>query len=250
MVEEWRVIELSSHTGPMNMAIDESISHFVKLKQSKPTIRFYTWNPSCVTIGYHQSLNDEVDVLKCKDLGIDIVRRLTGGGAVYHDKAGEITYSVIAPENVFDQDIIKSYKQICQLIIDGFEEMGLNAQFKPINDILVNGKKISGNAQTRRGGILCQHGTILYQLNIPIMFSVLKISNEKISDKMIKSVEERVTSIKNENAMSLNESYRALLEAFIKNKQIEFGKLTKQEIEFAEKLVVEKYQTKEWNFKR
>ncbi len=250
MNEKWRVIALSQNSGAMNMAIDEAVSHFVNSNESLPTIRFYTWKPSCVTIGYHQSMTDEVDTEKCKELGIDVVRRLTGGGSVYHDSDGEITYSIIARQELFEKGIIESYKQICAWIIDGLEELGLKAEFKPINDIIVNNRKISGNAQTRRANIICQHGTILYKLDVATMFSVLKISKEKISDKLIKSVEQRVTSIKNEGDIEFDLVYQSLLKSFTKNKDFEFGKLSEPEYQLAKKLEKEKYLTNDWNFKR
>ena len=188
---KYRIISLEMHNAFMNMAIDEAISESVA-KGNNPTIRFYKWLPSAVSIGYFQSLADEVDVWKCRSLGVGIVRRRTGGGAVYHSNSGEITYSVIGPVSLFPKNIIKSYEEICGWVIKGLNNLGINAEFVPINDILVKGKKISGNAQTRRKNILLQHGTILYDVNVERMFSVLKVPDEKIKDKLIKVVKEEI----------------------------------------------------------
>src|SRR5208283_2072423 len=174
-----------------------------------PTIRFYGWDPTAISIGYFQCLGKEVDLKNCAEFGIDIVRRRTGGGAVYHD--GEITYSVIAKESVFSKDILESYRQICGCIIDSLALIGIKSEFKPINDIIVNGKKISGNAQTRRNGVLLQHGTILYSVDLDRMFSALKVSDEKIRDKLIQNARERVTSISQQRTVSWNEAYEALI---------------------------------------
>ncbi len=247
---KWRLIELETHNAHMNMAIDESIREMIRIGESSPTIRFYRWKPSAVSIGYFQSLEDEVNVETCKRMGIDFVRRETGGGAVYHDNKGEITYSVIAPENMFPKDIIESYKVICDWIIKGLNEIGLQGEFKPVNDIIVAGKKISGNAQTRRGGVLHQHGTILYDLDIRTMFTVLRVTTEKISDKLIKSVEERVTSVNHQKNIKIEELYEALRKAFVEGKDYKVGKLTEKEMDTANQLIELKYSNDEWNYKR
>ncbi len=193
----WRVIPLTVNKASVNMAVDSAILDEVSAGRSPPTLRLYRWKPSAVSVGYFQSVNDEVNIEACREMGVDVVRRITGGGAVYHSYEGEITYSVIIPEDYegMPKDIISSYELICGGIIKALNWLGLKAEFKPVNDITVEGKKISGNAQTRRKGVILQHGTILLDLNIKEMFNFLKVSKEKISDKLIKSVEERVTSI-------------------------------------------------------
>ncbi|MBU0635721.1 lipoate--protein ligase family protein [Candidatus Micrarchaeota archaeon] len=246
MVTEWRLLELESNNAFQNMALDESICEHVSQGKSPPTIRFFKWNPSAVSIGYFQSLEQEVNQAKCKELGIDIVRRRTGGGAVYHDRDGEITYSMIAPESFFPKGITESYWNICGHIITGLAHLGIQSDFKPINDIIVCGKKISGNAQTRRNGVLLQHGTILYDLDVEKMFSLLKVSKEKISDKLIASVKERVTCIKDHASVSRQELYEALQKGFCENKTIITEKISDSELERAQQLAQEKYASKEW----
>ena len=246
---KWRIIPLETRNAFMNMALDEAIIDAVSKKLSPPTIRFYRWNPSAVSIGNFQSLVEEVNLERCRELGIDVIRRITGGGAVYHDFEGEITYSVIAPESILPKGITESYHEICGWIIDGLKNIGIHSSFQPINDIIVEGRKISGNAQTRRKGVVLQHGTILYELDIQKMFSVLKISQEKISDKMIKAVEERVTKISNHSNASKQELYESLLKGFCNGKEYLFDDLSSDEINNSEKLK-EKYSSREWNFKR
>ncbi len=245
----WRLIGLEQNSAFMNMGIDEAIIEGVKAGSSKPTIRFYKWNPSAVSIGRFQSMRDEVNIDVCKSLGVDYVRRITGGGAVYHDSEGELTYSLIAPESLFPRDIKESYAVICGWIINGLESIGIDAQFSPINDISVNGKKISGNAQTRREGVLLQHGTILYKLDIAKMFSVLNVSKEKISDKMIKNAEERVTSVHSKSGSSFEELYRAVMNGITANKECEVGFLSGSELNAAIYLS-KTYSSDAWNFSR
>lgn len=247
----WRLIDLSANTAAINMALDEAIGDAVKRKESLPTIRLYKWQPSAVSIGYFQSLNDEVDVELCRKLGVDFVRRKTGGGAVYHDSDGEITYSVIAPEQLFPKGITESYHVICGWIVDALKRLGIAAEFKPINDIIVGGKKISGNAQTRRNGILLQHGTILYKLDVATMFSLLKVPKEKISDKFIADVKQRVTSATDLNPSITEEQLKeALVAAFTNGKDFEIGKCSETEMAAAAKLSRQRYSADEWNFMR
>ncbi|MEK6837866.1 MAG: biotin/lipoate A/B protein ligase family protein [Nanoarchaeota archaeon] len=248
---KWRLIGLTTNSAAMNMAIDEAISEAVRAKKAVPTIRFYKWQPSAVSIGYFQSLSDEVDVELCKKTGVGFVRRRTGGGAVYHDSNGEITYSVIAPEALFPKGITESYQVICGWIVDALKRIGIAAEFKPINDIITAGKKISGNAQTRRNGILLQHGTILHKLDVAAMFSLLKVPKEKISDKFIEDVKQRVTSVTDINPQISEQQLKdALVAAFSDGKEFEFGTETAEEKAAAERLVKERYASDAWNFLR
>jgi len=254
-MEEWRLLLTGAKDAFTNMAIDEAVLRSVVKGESKNTVRFFQWVPSTVSIGYFQGINQEVDFSVCKNKGVDVVRRITGGGAVFHDYNGEITYSVAVNEShpKIPKNIIDSYHVLCGGLINGFKLLGLNAEFKPINDIVVNSKKISGSAHTRRFGGVLQHGTILYDVNINLMFSLLKVSDEKIRDKMIKSVEERVTSIKKEKG---NADKKNVVDAMIKgfesalNIKLVEGKLSREELRTTEELKVNKYGTKEWNFKR
>ncbi|BAI61793.1 putative biotin/lipoate A/B protein ligase [Methanocella paludicola SANAE] len=245
----WRVIGLNAYSAAENMAIDEAISALVKEGRSPPTIRFYRWSPGAVTIGCFQCVGDEVDLDACHRLGIEFVRRATGGGAVYHDPAGEITYSVIAPESLFSKDIRESYREICSCIIRGLADVGIDASFRPINDVIVGGRKISGSAQMRRQGVLTQHGTILYGLDRSTMFSVLKPSKLKLSDKPAASFGEGVACVRELCSASMEELYDALLNGFTEGKDWEFGALNGEEWTRV-KDAMRKYDSYEWNFSR
>lgn len=246
---EWRVIPLETMDAFKSMALDEACCNYVS-GGGKPTIRFWRWSPSAVSIGYFQKIADEVNLAKCESSGVSVVRRRTGGGAVYHDFNGEITYSVVCPESMVHKGITESYKIICDWVVKGLGNLGIESNFKPINDIIAGEKKISGNAQTRRNNILHQHGTILYDLDVEKMFSLLKVSEEKISDKMIESVKERVTSVMDFRDISFQGTYMALLQGFTDGKDWKFGEWTAEELKKAELLAREKYNTMEWNFLR
>jgi lipoate-protein ligase A len=190
-----------------------------------------------------------VDLDACRRLGVDYVRRRTGGGAVYHHPAGEVTYSVIALESYFSKDIRESYREICSCIIAGLANLGIDAAFRPINDVTVGGRKISGSAQMRRHGVLTQHGTVLYDLDRKTMFSVLKPSKLKLADKPAASFEAGVTCVKELSSASIGQLYDALLHGFTDEKDWRFGALTEKEMALA-KDVAWKYDSYEWNFSR
>jgi lipoate-protein ligase A len=138
--------------------------------------------------------------------------------------------------------------------VSGLRFLGVQAEFKPINDIVVGGKKVSGNAQTRGVNVVHQHGTILLKVDPSLMFAVLKVPNEKIRDKLIKSVEERVTSL--HGLLKREVSFDELKEALVKGFEVSFkitlvqGALTEFEEQKAAELKTEKYAKRGWNFKR
>ena len=238
---EIRVLETRYGTAAWNMALDEVLMNGVT---DIPVLRLYGWKPIAVSIGYFQSIEEEVDIQKCNHKGIDVVRRISGGGAVLHDS--ELTYSFITRK--YTENILESYKLICDPIVACINKLGFDARFVPLNDIVVNGKKLSGNAQTRKKGILLQHGTILLDVNVEKMFSVLRIPSEKIRDKMISDVKERVMGLNKtfeEVAFALKESFSEKFDA-----RLIVDEITIEEEENTKNLVKEKYATDEWNWKR
>ena len=256
MSEKWRLLDTGLNDAFYNMALDEAIV-IARSKNLVPnTIRFFRWSPSAVSIGYFQSMEEEVDIKACDEMGIDYIRRRTGGGAVYHDTEGELTYSIIVDENhrLISRDFQETYRTLCSGLVLGLRQLGVPAEFKPINDIVARGKKISGNAQTRGMSIVHQHGTILRKVDPALMFKVLKVPSEKIRDKLIRSVEERVTSIN--DVLRRDVSFRELKDALIKGFEDSFGiklmpgSITDFEEDLAQRLKVEKYASRKWNFRR
>jgi lipoate-protein ligase A len=235
------------------MAIDEALLKLNAEGKSPNTIRFWRWQPSTVSIGCFQSIEREVDLEVAKRYGVDVVRRITGGGAVFHDYNGELTYSVVCRQGDVPDDIIESYRLICGGLVRGFEQLGLRAEFKPVNDVQVSGKKISGSAQTRRWGSVLQHGTVLISPDVRQMFELLRVSREKISDKFISSIYERVTTVEREigRKPAFEEVREAMLTGFEDSLGIELheDELTGEELELAANLRP-KYVSDEWLRKR
>lgn len=253
--EKWRLLDTGAKDAYSNMALDEAIARARSSDRVANTVRFFRWKPSAVSIGYFQSMDEEIDIAACKSMGVDYIRRVTGGGSVYHDYNGELTYSVMVPESsrLVPKDILESYGVLCQGLTIGLSLLGIPAEFKPINDIVVAGKKISGNAQTRRMGIVHQHGTILREVDPDVMYSLLKVPSEKIRDKRIQSAKERVTSINGylDREVKFEELKAAVKAGFERALNIKLvnGKTTKYEEELATQLRA-KYASREWNFKR
>ncbi len=255
MRQSWRLLLHGARSAFDNMAIDEAILRCVVAGDSPNTLRFYTWEPSAVSVGYFQGLEQEVDLEVCRREGVDVIRRLTGGGAVFHDRDGEITYSLALKGSTpgIPQNVLESYGVLCRGLVLGLQHLGLEASFAPINDIVVNGRKISGNAQTRRFGGILQHGTILCDVNPALMFTLLKVPDAKMRDKLIQAVTERVTSIRRElGEVDHATVMRALQTGFAEALDLELlpGTLSAQEEALAQHIKAERYATHEWLFKR
>jgi len=248
----WRLIPFLRVNGPLQMGIDEAILTYRCLGKVPNTIRFYQFHPSAVTIGYFQSIYEEVDLDYCSKNGIDVVRRITGGGAVYHDENGEITYSVVAGVDDLPRDIVESYRYICNGLVKALEILGLKGEFKPLNDVVVNGRKISGSAQTRRREAILQHGTFMYSTDISKMANSLKIVPEKLKDKGVQTLEERVVTVSKalNRSVSRDEVLKALMEGFEKafNAEFKVSGLSEGEWNLAAKLAREKYSSRDWNY--
>ncbi|MEM3642017.1 MAG: biotin/lipoate A/B protein ligase family protein [Candidatus Bathyarchaeia archaeon] len=256
-MNSWRLLKLETNNAYVNMAIDEAILT-ARIKNLVPnTIRFYRWSPSAVSIGRFQKLENEIYLDNCRNFGVDVVRRITGGGTVYHDAEGEITYSVIASkENLEAKDVTAVYTKIYAGLSEALKILGLTADFNEGNaktcpNLTINGKKISGSAQCHKGEFFLQHGTLLLDVNLEKMFTLLRIPWAKTCMEVVNIAKHKITSIKNEleREISVTAVCQALIEGFQKalNIQLVRGELTDYEREFAEKLCKEKYSTDDWN---
>ena len=242
----------------MNMAIDETILR-ARIENLVPnTLRFYRWKPSAVSIGKFQKIENEVQIDNCRKQGVDVVRRITGGGTVYHDAENEITYSVIASkEDLAAKDITTVYAKIYAGLAEAVKILGLTADFNEGNiktcpNLTVNGKKISGSAQSHKGEVVLQHGTLLIDDDLEKMFTFLRAPWAKTCMEIVNVAKHKITSIKRElgKNVSVREVHQALIEGFQKalNIQLVDSELTPCERELVEKLCKEKYADDDWNF--
>ena len=254
MKEKWRLLVTDGNNAYKNMAIDRAILVANSKGLVPPTVRFYHWKPSAISIGYFQSLTEEIDLEECRKHGIDYVRRITGGGAVFHEN--ELTYSIVIPESHSEmpKNIMDSYGRICGAIMKGLKNFGIDSTYHPINDILSNGKKISGNAQTRKHKTVLQHGTVLLDVDVEKMFSILKVSDEKMIDKLVSDVKQRVTSAKHilNRDVSFDEIVDDMEKGFGEEFNVELvdSKLTSEEEKLAVDFEENCFSKKEWNHKR
>ncbi|UCC33542.1 MAG: lipoate--protein ligase family protein [Candidatus Bathyarchaeota archaeon] len=255
----WRMLRLEIRKAFMNMAIDEAVLKARIAGMVPNTLRFYRWKPSAVSLGRFQRASDEVHVEDCRRRGIDIVRRITGGGAVYHDYEGEITYSVIvSEEDVGSKDVVSAYNIICRGLVEAAKILGVTADFnlgdpEQCPNITVDRRKFSGSAQLHRRGVLLQHGTFLVQTDLKKMFTFLKVPWAKSLEDVLRVAQKRLTSIESElqSSISNEEAHEALTRGFQKAFDTELveGNLTDYEEGLAEELCKEKYATDAWNFK-
>lgn len=231
---QFRLIEQESYNAAMNMAIDHAIYEGVATNSQFPTIRFYKWLPSSISLGAYQNPK-EINLDACKKHNIGLVRRMTGGRAVFHDKV-DFTYSIIAPIRIFNYSIENAYREICSWIINTLNELGINAGLENKNDITVDSKKISGNAaKAMDKGVYLQHGTMIYDIDFEAMSEVLNISDEIANEK--------IASILQYKNASQEEVYNVLKNNFITNKDFNAEELSKFELMRAQDLAKTKYNT-------
>jgi len=255
----WRLLELETHDAFMNMAIDEAIMSARIEGLNSDTLRFFRWRPSAVSIGKFRKVENEAQLENCLEEGIDIVRRITGGGTVYHDAEDEITYSVIANrESLKANDIADVYTRIYTGLTEALRLLGVAADFnegsaKTCPNLTVKGKKISGSAQCHKRGVVLQHGTILAKVNLKKMFTYLRVPWAKSCKQVASIARNKITSLHDElqKNVSTAELNHALIQGFQRGLDIKLvdGGLSSHELELAEGLCRQKYGTDEWNLR-
>jgi len=256
-----RFIDTGFNDAFTNMAIDEALL----IKSNIPILRIYSWSPKAVSIGYNQNLEEEINIQYCKKNNIDIVRRLTGGKAVFHDK--EITYSFIIPENnnLLPLEVNESYRVIAKALVIAFNKLGIKAEIKKVPErietpncfnssnwyeLSVNQRKISGSAQRRVDGRVLQHGSILIDIDFNKNSSIFKTDNNFDN---IENLKNTITSLKRESNKIINHN---MLKESIKfgfqenfNFDIIDDSLTNDELKLIDILKEEKYSKDDWNYR-
>ncbi|PTJ08588.1 lipoate--protein ligase family protein [Staphylococcus simulans] len=276
MTETWNFINSGSHDPFYNMAMDEALLNFVSRGEIDPVIRFYTWDPATLSIGYFQRLKKEIDIEKVKEKGYGLVRRQTGGRGVLHDK--ELTYSVIVPESHpnMPKTVTEAYRVISQGLLEGFKVLGFDAYFavpkskeereklkQPRSsvcfdapswyELVVEGRKIAGSAQTRQKGVILQHGSILKDIDIDDLFDMFIFKNDCLKDKMKQAFVDKAVAINDisDKTISIEEMEVAFEKGFQKGLNINFKPLELTKEQQAEvKELAEKYKSEEWTYRK
>lgn len=235
----------------MHHAIDEVLLDRLDNGEMQPTLRFWYRPHTTIPMGRFQAYHDEVEHEYIEENNIEVVRRITGGGAMFSEPGNVITYSIYVPADQVSRDIEKSYQEIDNFAVKALRELGAEVDYVPLNDIEHEEGKIGGAAQIRKENAVLHHTMMSYDMDTRRMLKALRIGKEKVSDKAIKSAEKRVSRISDHIDHSREEVIQSLIESFVDEHTTEWqeGSLTQEELSRAKKLADEKFSTKEWNQK-
>ena len=229
----------------INLAIEEYVLKTMDVDKDS-FLLFYINEPSII-IGKNQNTVEEIDTEYVDANGIHVVRRLSGGGAVYHD-LGNLNFSFIAKD---DGESFRNFKKFTEPVIEALTEMGVKAELLGRNDILVDGRKISGNAQFATNGRMFSHGTLMFDTEIEGVVSALKVRKDKIESKGIKSIRSRVANISEflKEPMTIEQFRMAILKSiFGGEEKIQYAELTEEDWAKIHELSAERYANWDWNY--
>lgn len=238
-----KLIQWTDTDAYFNLAAEEYV--FDRMDRTEEYLLLWQ-NRNAIVVGKHQNTVEEVNAQYVQEHGVQVVRRLSGGGAVYHDM-GNLNFTIIgdAEGNKFN------FQKLSQPIVQTLGRMGAEVQFSGRNDLLMDGRKISGNAQFVRGSRLLHHGTLLLHSDLDMISNVLTVKGDKIESKGVKSVRSRVTNI-NDHAPNITiPDFKALLEeTLLKDRDIQHYVFTETDRAGITALRENKYSTWEWNYGR
>lgn len=272
MSNTWLYIKSGKQDAFFNMALDELLMNKVRRGEIPPVIRLYEWKTPTLSIGYFQKMEKEIDIPKVEEYGYQLVRRKTGGRGVLHDK--ELTYSLVLPEDYegIPKSVTESYRILSEGIKEGFKNLGLDAYFSIPDkkerreerssvcfdtpswyELVVEGRKIAGSAQTRSEGVIMQHGSILLDVDIDHLFDMFKFTNERFKEKMKSTFLEKAVAINDisDKKITIDDMYNAFKKGFedglnVTTNEYELTEGDHRELES----LIEKYASREWNYRR
>ena len=243
----WRLLPETPRTPLLNMALDEVLTERVGAGERPPTLRIWGWNGPCVVLGRFQSVRNEVNEDEAARLGIEIVRRISGGGAMFIEPEGAITWSLYAPESLTrGMTFAESYRFCDAWVVAALRNLGIDAWYAPLNDITSTAGKIGGAAQARRGGAVLHHTTMAYDMNVPLMLQVLRIGKEKLSDKGVTSADKRVGPLRQQTHMSRGAIISHMVNQFGERFGLRQDAITADELAEAERRVRDRFGTRSW----
>jgi lipoate-protein ligase A len=268
----WRLLNTGSADGAANMAVDEAILTAVAEGRSLPTLRFFSWEPPCLSIGYNQAMMDEVDIARCRQAGVDLIRRPTGGRAILH--TDELTYSIVAPQGEprVAGGVVESYRRLSAGLVRGLRFLGVDvAQAEAGHgrdadvsaacfdapsayEVTAGGKKLVGSAQVRRKEAVLQHGSLPLQGDITRICRCLVVPSEERRQELRRELQARATSL--ELVLGRVVSFAQVVEALVKgfsealSLHLEPEELSEHELALVQQLTREKYTAEAWNFRK
>ncbi|GAB3565859.1 biotin/lipoate A/B protein ligase family protein [Arthrobacter alkaliphilus] len=245
---QWEVIPPSVLPTRLNVALDEVLTERVGAGLRNPTLRFWDWEEPSVVIGSFQSFRNEVDPDGVARHGITVVRRISGGGAMFMESGNCITYSLYVPQSLVDGiSFADSYAFLDAWVMAALEKLGITAFYVPLNDIATDQGKIGGAAQKRlaNGGML-HHVTMSYDIDADKMVEVLRIGKEKLSDKGTRSAKKRVDPLRRQTGLARTEIIDAMQAVFTERYGATESRITDEELATARERVQSKFGTEEW----
>ncbi len=244
----WEFVHDVPREPALQMALDEVLTEQVGAGERPPTLRVWEWASNAVIIGSFQSLANEVDLDGAAEHDVTVVRRISGGGAMFVEPGNTITYSLYVPESlVSGLSYVDSYAFLDDWVIGALNELGIAATYQPINDITSPAGKIAGAAQKRfAGGAVLHHVTMAYDMDAVKMLQVLRIGREKLSDKGTKSAAKRVDPLRSQTGLERADVIDRMVASFRGRYGLAPGEISAETVAEAEERVVKKFGTEEW----
>jgi len=252
--EVWRLLDLEYDSAFRNLTVEEAIAASVGKGTAPNTVRFWR-NANAVVVGRFQSVTQEVNVEACRHYGTVVVRRFTGGGAVYHDK-GNLNYAIAVQRNhrLVTNDLSETFKILSLAVAAGLESLGVRVEYERPNTLQIGGRKIGGAAGAVRQGFVFYHGSILVDTDLDVLSEVLNSTVRTLMKGSVRSIRKEVTNLSREVAknLTIDEVKNALRREFQRafNIRLIDGSLTGEEKIMSDRLFVEKYSQETWNFKK
>ena len=244
---DWQLIHAPAQPPALHMALDDVLMDEVGRGHRPPTLRIWEWAGPAVVIGRFQSLRNEVDAEAAERHGIKVVRRISGGGAMFIEPGNTITYSIVAPDSLVDgMGFEQAYAYMDEWVLAALAGLGIDAWYQPLNDITSAAGKIAGAAQARRGRTVLHHVTMAYDIDADKMLEVLRIGREKLSDKGTASAAKRVDPLRSQTGLPREAVIERMLEVFAKLHGGTPGTLRPAELQRAEALAIGKFATPAW----
>ncbi|MFI1253094.1 biotin/lipoate A/B protein ligase family protein [Streptomyces netropsis] len=247
---DWELIHVGPQPPALHMALDEVLTAEVAAGRRPPTLRVWEWGSPAVVIGSFQSLRNEVDAEAAERHGITVVRRISGGGAMFIEPGNTITYSLSVPDALVQGlSFADSYAYLDDWVLGALNDMGVKAWYQPLNDIATDAGKIAGAAQKRlvgTDGAVLHHVTMAYDIDADKMLDVLRIGKEKLSDKGTKSAKKRVDPLRRQTGLPRSAVIEKMVASFRGRYGLAEGTVTPEEMARAEELAATKFASAEW----
>ena len=243
----WDLIPASPQSAHMHMALDEVILGRVIAGARRPSVRFWEWIEPALVIGSHQSVLNEVDTVAAQGLGFAVTRRMSGGGTMLCEAGRTITYSLYIPDSAVEGlSFRQSYAALDAWAVRAFNELGIPASYREINDIISPRGKIAGAAQARRKGFVLHHTTVAHSMDPGLLRRLIRIGRERVSERGVRSADKAVSPLSWFTSLSCAETTAHLERSFAGDFDTRASELSADEVDTAGALVASKYGTPAW----